>query len=226
MDSRAWLSRALAHGLRQPDARSCGAAVLVVARMLNDVTYAEYVVTGTHPVTGHILTRHRRPARPEERFATEVLAMHRRSTRSITVSGSAQLPWPRALGTPPWALAAQMSGPHGSGRGGTYRAHWAWPGRREALLDAARAALAAGEVLPLVVGSCWLPRHVVLVTGGRGGSSDHHFGVYDPAIGGTRQANAAAFTAGALGLGPWSTPWALVLPHTRYPQDGATFRRR
>ena len=49
--AREWSSRALSQGLVQPDARSCGAAVLVFSRMLHDTSYAELVATGKHPIT-------------------------------------------------------------------------------------------------------------------------------------------------------------------------------
>lgn len=203
MDARAWTSQAILHGVRQPDSRSCGAASLVMARMLNDAGYAQLVATGRHPQTGFELGV---PA--PERFRSEALAMHRRSTKSITLNGHLQLPWPRALGTPPWALAAQMSGPHGSGTGGRYHSRWVLPSRRDHVLAAIGRALSAGEVVPLMIGSDWLPRHVVLITGRRG----DEFGAYDPAIGGVRRFAAANFHEGRLGLGRWQTPWAVVLP--------------
>lgn len=207
MDARAWTSQALTRGLRQPDSRSCGAATLVVARMLNDESYAELIATGRHPVTGYLLG-----VPTEERFPAEVLAMHRRSTRSVALNGHLQVPWPRALGTPPWALAAQMSGPQGSGRGGRYHSRWILPNHRDDVVAAIGRALSNDEVVPLMIGTRWLPRHVVLVTGRGGGARDGQFGVYDPAIGGVRRFAAPDFVSGRLGLGRWSVPWAVVLP--------------
>ena len=58
----------------------------------------------------------RRPvpaARTDERFAADVLAMHRRAT-SATSRGRLQVPWPRALGTPPWAVARELCRRHGA----------------------------------------------------------------------------------------------------------------
>ena len=81
-------------GLKQPDQRSCGAACLVVAQGLRDAAYRERV---TDPAT----------------FRTEVLAMHGRITSSVDVAGRIQLPWPRDLGTPPWAVANQLAGVSG-----------------------------------------------------------------------------------------------------------------
>ncbi|MFZ2502990.1 MAG: hypothetical protein WAW88_09995 [Nocardioides sp.] len=207
MDARAWTSRALNRGLRQPDSRSCGAAALVVARMLNDERYAELIATGRHPLTGYHLD-----GAPAERFSAEVIAMHRRSTRSVALNGRLQLPWPRLLGTPPWALAAQMSGQHGSGRGGRYRARWILPSRRDDVVPAIAEALDDGEVVPLMIGTRWLPRHVVLITGRGHGATHDQFGVYDPAAGGIRRFAVHDFVSGRLGLGRWQTPWAVVLP--------------
>ena len=44
-----------------------------------------------------------------DNFDDEVLALHRQVTRPIDARGALQLPWPRALGTPPWAVAHQLS---------------------------------------------------------------------------------------------------------------------
>ena len=62
--------------LRQPDQRSCGAATLVMARAVQDPAYAELLLDGRHPVTGHTLL-----GTLSERFAAEVLAMHRRGVK-------------------------------------------------------------------------------------------------------------------------------------------------
>ena len=75
-------------GLRQPDQRSCGAACLVVARMLLDPAYADLAARAFRP---------------------EVLGMHGRVTGPVDARGALQVPWPRALGTPPWAVARQLS---------------------------------------------------------------------------------------------------------------------
>lgn len=69
------------HRLTQPNQQTCGAAVLVVARMLTDPAYAARVESVVD-------------------FEVETLAMHRRTTSSVDISGRLQFPWPRALGTP------------------------------------------------------------------------------------------------------------------------------
>ena len=74
-------------GLSQPDQRSCGPSSLVAARILIDPAYA--ATQNPHA------------------FAGSVLDLHRQLT-GASAFGRAQLPWPRALGTPPWAVARAM----------------------------------------------------------------------------------------------------------------------
>lgn len=156
--------------LRQPDGLSCGASVLVVVRMLLDETYAE---------------------RAGRAFGPEVLAVHRRVTRS-SLRGRPQLPWPRALGTPPWAIARELAAltgvPHRA-----RRPHW----------ESLRAAAGPSA---LYVGNRLLPRHVVLVLGGSGADLE----VYDPGTGGRRLVTRAALEQGRLGIGGWDRAWFAV----------------
>ena len=187
--------RLAAAELRQPDARSCGAAVLVMARSIEDPEYAELLATGLHPGTGHRL-----PGTMRERFTAEVLAMHRRTTGPVDVRGAAQLPWPRALGTPPWAVARQLSGSTGT----RWESRSVPPWSRASALTAIRK-VAATRPVPVYVGSRWLPRHVVLVL-------DAELRVYEPASGHLVQVTAGDFTGGSLRLAGWSRPWFAVLP--------------
>ena len=87
-----WPERVFRERLVQPDRVSCGATCLVVARMIEDHAYGEYI--GAAPSVA-------------DRFRAEVLAMHRRVTAPAD-GGRLQVPWPRALGTPPWAVARQL----------------------------------------------------------------------------------------------------------------------
>jgi hypothetical protein len=193
--------------LAQPDQRSCGAAVLVVARMLVDpgfralVTGGPGAATGTPPADGV-------GSASAPRFRDEVLAMHRRTTGAVDAAGRIQLPWPRLLGTPPWAVAHQMSvtgGPDSPPVASTVRP--AWPGRA-ALLDRMLAATAAGRPVPVYVGNRWLPRHVVLLLG----EADGRLRFYEPASGDLVDVSRDAFVPGRLGLAGWDTPWCAVLP--------------
>jgi hypothetical protein len=194
-----WAARLLADTPRQPDQRSCGAAVLVVERALRDEGYAQLVVDGRHPTTGHTL-----PGTAADRFRAEVLAMHRRTTGPVTAAGRLQMPWPRALGTPPWAVAGQLST-----AGDTWVVRWArWPASRSTLLRWITAAVSHGRPAPLYVGSGWLPRHVVLAVGTDG----DRLSCYEPSGGRLRPAGHEAFLEAALDLAGWSTPWCAVLP--------------
>lgn len=164
-------------GLRQPDQRSCGPSSLVAARLLLD------------------------PARDRTAFAAEVLALHRELTAPV-MFGRAQLPWPRALGTPPWAVARALS----QWTGRRYRTRVVRFGGRGAAHDAVRAA--AGLPCPLYVGSAWLPRHVVLAVAGDAGVE-----VYDPARGTVEPQPREPYAAGRVtATGRWRVPWFTVLP--------------
>jgi len=187
-------------GYVQPDRRSCGAAVLVVARMLNDPAYAELVLTGRHPDTGSMLAG----GSVGERFGVEALAMHRRTTGPVDVTGALQLPWPQGLGTPPWAVARQLSGSSGV-PGSRYDARVVNPFDRRGGLDAIATAAAAGHAVPLYLGSLWTPRHVVLVL-------DERLRTYDPSVGRRVRMDRDDFLGGTLDIAGWSRPWFAVVP--------------
>jgi hypothetical protein len=181
----AWAVRLLAARPRQPDRRSCGASVLVVERALRDEGYARVLADGP----------------PAAMFRREVLAMHRRITSPVTVTGRLQLPWPRALGTPPWAVAGQLRRP-----GRHYVVRWAW--RRTALLARVTAAVRAGNPVPLYVGSRWLPRHVVLVVG----VEDDRLSCYEPSSGRLQSATRQQFLDATLTMAGWTRPWCAAVP--------------
>jgi hypothetical protein len=170
-------------GLVQPDQRSCGPSSLVAAHMLVDPAYAA--------------------TQNPKAFATSVLALHRQLT-SPSAFGRAQLPWPRALGTPPWAVARAMR----SFTGLPYRTRVLRLGRRGGALEAVSAAVTAGHPVPLYVGSTWLPRHVVLAVA----PTTDGVEVYDPARGTVGEVTRDTFVSGALTRGRWATPWFAVAP--------------
>jgi hypothetical protein len=212
--------------LVQPDHRSCGAAVLVVARALLDQGYAELLVSGRHPGTGLAL-----PGSLADRFRHEALAMHARVTGPVDAAGRLQVPWPRALGTPPWAVARQLSATGGSAAaagGGLPRVRHrvvpAWPDRG-ALVDRVVAATAEGRPVPVYMGNRWAPRHVVLFLGGSAGRGDG-LRCYDPARGWVVDVDRRAFVRDRLGLGRWNQPWFAVLPELPSPPAAAATGRR
>lgn len=193
-----WMEKVWRHQLKQPDPRSCGAATLVVAGMINDAAYAEMFLTGTHPKTGHQL----RGDSIEERFHHEVLSMHKRATGLADVRGHLQVPWPETFGTPPWSVARQMSG--GSGVKGTrYDADIVFD-RRDALA-AILHATRNGHATPFYVGNKWMARHVVLAL-------DPELTTYDPARGRRLTVKAGDFVDAKLDLGGWKKPWFIVVP--------------
>lgn len=193
-----WARELLGHRLVQPDQRSCGAAILVVARALIDEGYAELLVRGSHPTTGFVALGEG----PVTRFQGETLAMHRRITGPVAASGRPQLPYPRPLGTPPWAVARQLS----AGPAGRYVVRQARVDR-QGVLASLRAPLARELPVALYVGQRWLPRHVLLLLP----AGDDGPRCYDPAGGGIVSFTPEQFEAGAL-PGRWPTPWFVVRP--------------
>jgi len=168
--------------LKQPDQRSCGATCLVVARALLDDQYAQ---------------RCEEPAR----FREEVLAMHRRTTSLADVRGHLQLPWPRAIGTPPWAMASQLEW--------TAKCEYdVVPVRQGGRHQAFDQLLAAEVPAAIYVGDRWLPRHVVLVIGHKGDALD----LYDPGRGVLASRDRAHFVDADLSLSGWHVPWMVVAP--------------
>ena len=169
--------------LRQPDRRSCGAASLVMARRLVRPPYAGLV--------GEQAT-----------FAHEVTTLHRRLTSLSDTAGGWQLPWPQALGTPPWAAARELR----LLTGVRYRVHPVRLGRRVwPHLEGA----SAQRPVAVYVGDRWLPRHVVLVTGVDGDRAT----TYEPASGiATLRVGRDRWEHGVLRLAGWDLPWLVVSP--------------
>ena len=135
-----------------------------------------------------------------ERFRHDVLELHRSVTRPLDARGALQLPWPRALGTPPWAVARHLSALDPEH---TYAARLAL--RRGRAFD--RLASATTPTV-LYVGSRWLPRHVVLVVD----ASATALRTYEPSRGGLVRVTREAFVEARLDLAGWRKPWFVVTP--------------
>jgi hypothetical protein len=163
--------------LRQPDQRSCGAACVVVARL-------------------------RRTDAPAPSFAADVLAEHRRLVGPRGATGRAQLPWPPALGTPPWAVAAALAAVEGVG----YRTRVVRWSRQAGYASVVRAV--AAHPVALYVGSAALPRHVVLALS----ASPEGLSVYDPASGALVTLPRDWFVDATLHVAGWDVPWFAVCP--------------
>ena len=135
-------------------------------------------------------------------FAHEVSTLHRRVTSLSDTAGRLQVPWPRAVGTPPWAVAREL----GHLTGVPYAVHVAvarrgstWPRLRDAT---------AQHPAAVFVGDCFLPRHVVLVTGVDG----THAQTYEPASGLLLDISRGRWERGPLRLAGWDRPWLVVAP--------------
>lgn len=180
--SEDWPERVFRERLVQPDRVSCGATCLVVARMIEDYAYGEYVGSA--------------PSVPD-RFRAEVLAMHQRVTGLVN-DGRPQLPWPRALGTPPWAIARQL---------GDRDVRWIRTSPASGY-DAVVAATRERKPVPVYIGSTWLPRHVVLALGEEG----DRLRFFEPASGRLMDVGREEFRRSRVGLAGWDQAWWAVLP--------------
>jgi hypothetical protein len=193
--------QALDSGLVQPDLTTCGSSVLVVAHMFSDPSYAAFVVNGSSRVAGGAT------GTVQSRFKQAALAMHRLTGGFRSPSGGFQLPWPSALGTQPWSLAREMA----MLTGRTYQVQAISPGQRSRTFSRVASLARKGVLVPLFVGSRWLPRHVVLALPSDDLPSDQLM-IYDPASGRRYPITAADFAAGRLDVAGWSVPWAAITP--------------
>lgn len=173
----------LGREFQQPDRRSCGAAVAVMAEALRNDGYARRLLAGG-----------------DEEFDRETQAMHRRITGPVDVSGATQAPWPRAAGTPPWALARQLRRRSTDRRVVAARLR---PGRGWATLSAG---VTRGELVPAYVGDRWLPRHVVLALE----PLEDAVRVYEPASGRVVRVAREEWVEARLLLAGWPRPWLVV----------------
>lgn len=186
------MNESLVAQLAQPDQRSCGASVLVAAHMLLDPAYADEVAA-TDRSAG---------------FATHALAMHRRIAALVGAHGGLQVPWPRLLGTAPWAVAREMSALSGPGLPAVgYDVHPVL-GDRSRIVARMASVCTAGRPVPFYVGDRWIPRHVVLAIA----AAPDGLRVYNPAGGRITTVRTSDFVASALPFGRWRKPWFVVVP--------------
>lgn len=200
---------------RQTDGTTCGSAVLAMLAAAGDPTLAFWLVTGRR-VPGHEPVELRGVADvpgPAGRFGALQEALKRRSNARGLLG---VLPWPAALGTPPWGAARVARFP-----GVAYRSVLVddtRPGEITRVLVRAGRALDRGVPVPLYTGgdlsgglASAVPRHVVLLTG----RTAEGFGVYEPSTGRVHDVPAADLVVphGPLdALGRWThVAWA-VLP--------------
>lgn len=163
--------------LKQPDDLSCGATAVVAARLVWGAA---------------------EPADPR----SEILRTHRGLVGSRDATGRAQLPWPRALGTPPWAVARALADLTGQ------------PVRTKVVRLGPRSGfdelVSRVQTRPVVVyvGDTWLPRHVVLAfdTSDAGDAVR----VFEPAHGRLLTVPRGRWQLHELGIAGWSHFWFVV----------------
>lgn len=215
MSPTAFHLRAGGVGPIQQSAVSCGAACLVVARMLVDDALAVWIrdgSTGPDPLRGGPDATD--PRTPAQRFAEAERRVMARTNAFSPRTGAAQLPWPRALGTPPWGALSELEA--AAPPGVTYELA-VLRHRDGADLTRAQRELASrvrpGAPALLYVGNAVLPRHVTLVFAG----DDAGRVVYEPASGRVVALSGLDLAGRALDLAGWDHPWALVQPGPAHP---------
>ncbi|MFD1859423.1 hypothetical protein EHW97_07415 [Aeromicrobium camelliae] len=158
----------------QPDTRTCGPSAILAAA----------IALRGEPSVGRSQAVH---------------VLHRRLASARRSDGGWRLPWPRALGTSPWAAAHEL----GAVSGETY----AWRLVRHRRLDREFAKLAAStQPALLYVGSAVLPRHVVLIAE----VNEDALRILDPASGRIVARDRSAFVDRRLRLSGWDVPWLVV----------------
>lgn len=187
----------------QVDGTTCGAAVLVLLAADGDPAVAARLERGPAGTSA------------ASRFAALQRAVQRRSTRTALLGA----PWPRALGTPPWAAARVAR--WGSVRYGHRVVDDTDPGDLARVRERVEGSLARGVPVPLYAGgdttrglAAAVPRHVVLaLPGGPPGTVL----VYEPGSGALHEVPADDLWSGEqplAALGRWThVVWAL-LPRT------------
>ena len=200
---------------RQHDATTCGSAVLAMTAAAGDERLALWLETGercggrTGPVELASVAARTLDGLADAgaRFAF----LQRRLKTLSNARAAAGLPWPAALGTPPWGAA------HVARWGAVRYRHAMVGGPRQAeVLDAVASWGQAGVPVPLFAGgdlargiATAVPRHVVLVTGVVGPV----WSVYEPSSGTVHEVTRGQLVAGGrlAALGGWNhLTWALV----------------
>lgn len=206
MDGMAW--RLGATGPVQQSPVTCGSAALTVARMLADPAFARWVVAGVARDGGPSDGR-----TEQARFAEQERAVMGRTNALVGPGSRLQLPWPRALGTPPWGARNELEA-WATADGARFRL------RPIRFASAATLGASYRQVVDLVrggrsallyVGNAWAPRHVTLVLPG----NDAVLDVYDPATGTVTALDEGRYVKRHLALAGWDVPWVLVQPDGR-----------
>ncbi len=195
---------------RQQSPTTCGSASLTVARMLADPWFARWITLGlAREVDTDAGPSSAVEETASERFARYEQVVVGRTNALFGGAGRLQLPWPRALGTPPWGARHELElGIGAPGERFAVRPLRAGSPRsleREFANLCSR--VAPGRPGLLYVGNRWLPRHVVLVLPATGASE---LDVYEPSAGRVVALRREPFVTRSLALGGWDVPWAAV----------------
>jgi hypothetical protein len=187
--------------LRQLSDTTCGPTCAIVLRVLLDPAYALWWTTGEHL----------EPERPgdalpfEQRFRGQQQAVH----EAVTRRAIGPVPWPKALGSPPWALAAFLNRFTGltGGMFGWVPVEVDNPVLVGRCLAAVLRGVAAGVPVPVYIGRT-VDRHVVLAVGARPDAVV----VYDPAAGALVEVPLSDWAAGQVGIAGWDHLESVVVP--------------
>lgn len=205
----------------QVDQTTCGAASMTVMAMITDPFVALWVATG-QTIGDYMppeVLRVEVDRLPAHTVTERWNALQRATHRATTVGAVGPLPWPRALGTPPWRVdnVARCAGLKLRG----LVIDDGVPGDLAAALAHASAALRDGIPVPAYVGGdvsmgleAAVPRHVVLLVGREGET----LRVYEPGSGAVHSVPIVDLSPphGRLpGLGHWTRLVWLVLPSPR-----------
>ena len=177
--------------------------------MLGSPEFAAWIVDGIDPQGGPADSRGQ-----SERFAEHERTVMSRTNGLHAADGSLNLPWPHAVGTPPWGAEKELE--HGAAsQGAAYAMRVLGFGSGTALHEAHNELVGqVREGLPalLYIGNRWMPRHVTLVLPGDRTAGDGLLDVYDPATGAVTSLDPDRFATRKLAIAGWNVPWITVHP--------------
>jgi len=154
------------------------------------------------------------PGTEAQRFAAYEQVVASRTNALLGAGRRVQLPWPRALGTPPWGARGELR--HGAADPeADYDVAWFRHRGRVGLGHTyadLRARVRSGRPALLYVGDAWAPRHVVLVMPATG---EQELDVYEPFAGRVVDLPEHAFVKRRLAIAGWNVPWAAVWDDSR-----------
>jgi hypothetical protein len=186
--------------------------------MLVSPGFAGWIVDGIDPKGGPA------DSRPQsERFAEHERTVMSRTNGWRAADGRLNMPWPHAVGTPPWGAKKELESSQPGMTGAAYAMRVLGLGSAAALREAHRVLVGlVGEGQPalLYIGNAWMPRHVTLVLpgdsrGAEGQEDDGLLNVYDPATGSVTGLDPDHFATRKLGIAGWNVPWITLQPTPR-----------